>query len=554
MTMNTNHELPSMISDNHETRARSGSFRGRVWTRLAQLGAAFGVASMALGCADADSVDAVDSADESVAETVDSLFARGDSWPVSSDGVTYVPVCWTFSGNDTDKNYVRSAVTGAWEAYSSIKFTGWGICDYSSSQVIRIHLKDEANFLGSTSYYAYSSGNAVMSSGFDIYLNLTYDYYNPNTGLNCDIFGGACDHCHTYKSYCTGITALHEFGHAIGFFHEQQRADNTGGQYCDEWQSGEAKGPSNGVNLTSSYDTDSIMNYCGEWSRSTPHVSQGDAYGIEVRYGTKPNKLTNQVLIYKDQNFTSEVQALYPGDYDMSSLTIGNDALSSLRIPSGWTVTLYTNSGFSGTSTTLTSDEAKLQDISWEDKASSIRVTGPSNSYPIIYKDGSYSGSSQTLRPGVYNASDLTIGNDAVSSISVPSGWTVTLYESSNFGGSSITRTSSASAMSSLSFNDKTSSIKVVGPTGWNPVVIYKDASYTGEAQALWPGRYEASDLTIGNDELTSLSVPTGWTVYALKGSPSYDDMRTYTSSQSSISGDSFNDVTSAIVVEGPTQ
>ncbi len=47
--------------------------------------------------------------------------------------------------------------------------------------------------------------------------------------------------------------------------------------------------------------------------------------------------------------------------------------------------------------------------------------------------------------------------------------------------------------------------------------------------------------------------IPSGWTVYLLKDSPSYGGMKEYTSSQSSLSGDGFNDVTSAIVVEGPT-
>ncbi len=347
------------------------------------------------------------------------------------------------------------------------------------------------------------------------------------------------------------MTALHEFGHGVGMYHEQQRPDNTDGAYCDEWQSGETKAPSGGVVLTSSYDTDSIMNYCSEWDRNSPHLSQGDGEGTATRYGAKPNKLTNQVILYADTVYTGASQALYPGSYDVSSLKVGNDALSSLRIPSGWSVTLYKNSGFSGTSLTLTSDTVSLEDLSFNDAASSITVTGPSASFPVIYKDGNYAGSSQTLRPGVYSASDLTIGNDALSSVSVPSGWSVTLYTDNNFGGSSVTYTSSSSL---VSINDKTSSIKVSGPSAyWTPVVIYKDANYTGSAQALWPGRYEADDLSIGNDDLSSLTIPSGWTVYLLKDSPSYGGMKEYSSSQSSLSGDGFNDVTSAIVVEGPT-
>jgi hypothetical protein len=83
-----------------------------------------------------------------------------------------------------------------------------------------------------------------------------------------------------------------------------------------------------------------------------------------------------------------------------------------------------------------------------------------------------------------------------------------------------------------------------------NPVVIYKDSSYVGEGQALWPGRYEDDDLSIGNDALSSLSIPTGWTVLVMEHSPFWGNLKEYTSSQASLSG--FNDVGSSIVVLGP--
>ena len=46
--MNTNHALTSMSLDHHVTSSRRGGLRG-LWRRLAQLSAAAGVASMALG-------------------------------------------------------------------------------------------------------------------------------------------------------------------------------------------------------------------------------------------------------------------------------------------------------------------------------------------------------------------------------------------------------------------------------------------------------------------------------------------------------------------------
>lgn len=304
-----------------------------------------------------------------------------------------------------------------------------------------------------------------------------------------------------------------------------------------------------------------ISDICA-WQQATVLGSDGASYVVQRQFSnlddncvwwSEPNKLTSQVLIYSESNYVGDVQALYPGSYSTySALTIGNDALSSLRIPSGWTVTLYSDNNFSGSSLTLTSDASSLTAQSFDNTVSSIKVTGPSASFPVIYKDGSYSGSSQTLRPGVYNTSgDLTIGNDAVSSVSVPSGWSVTLYKDHYYSGSSVTYTSSASSLGS--FNDDTTSIKVTGPSAYQtPVVIYKDANYTGQGQALWPGHYASSNLTIGDDALSSLTIPSGWTVYLLNTSP-YGTMKVYTSNQSSLTNDGFNDVTSEIVVVGPS-
>jgi hypothetical protein len=87
--------------------------------------------------------------------------------------------------------------------------------------------------------------------------------------------------------------------------------------------------------------------------------------------------------------------------------------------------------------------------------------------YANYYYDGA---ASQTLAPGNYTTAQLAakgVPNDWASSVSIPAGWTVILYASDNFSGTSWTRTSSTPNFTSLSpsgANDQMSSCKITAP------------------------------------------------------------------------------------------
>jgi hypothetical protein len=79
------------------------------------------------------------------------------------------------------------------------------------------------------------------------------------------------------------------------------------------------------------------------------------------------------VKVYGDANYGGAAQELSRGQYDMGQLTVGNDAISSLQVPPGWTVTLYENAGYQGRSKTFTSDTPYVGN-DFNDLASSITV------------------------------------------------------------------------------------------------------------------------------------------------------------------------------------
>ena len=81
-----------------------------------------------------------------------------------------------------------------------------------------------------------------------------------------------------------------------------------------------------------------------------------------------------------------------------------------------------------------------------------------------VYHDYGFQGRLVELVTGPYDAaklSDVGILNDVLSSITIPEGLKVTIYEDESFGGSSKTFSSSVNCLKRIGFNDKTSSIIV---------------------------------------------------------------------------------------------
>jgi len=59
----------------------------------------------------------------------------------------------------------------------------------------------------------------------------------------------------------------------------------------------------------------------------------------------------------------------------MGRLGIGNDVINSVKVPRGWTVTLYQHAGFLGARKVLVRDTSSLSDF--DDVISSIVVSAP---------------------------------------------------------------------------------------------------------------------------------------------------------------------------------
>jgi hypothetical protein len=110
----------------------------------------------------------------------------------------------------------------------------------------------------------------------------------------------------------------------------------------------------------------------------------------------------------------------------------------------------------------------------------------------VVYEDIDYGGRSQVLDGGRYDIGRLSFGNDRISSVKVPPGWKVTLYQDAGFRGA--TRVLTADTPALADFNDHPSSIVVE-----RMAVVYEDIDYGGRSQVNDGGRYDIGRLSFGN-------------------------------------------------------
>jgi hypothetical protein len=87
---------------------------------------------------------------------------------------------------------------------------------------------------------------------------------------------------------------------------------------------------------------------------------------------------TPLATFYKDCNYAGTAVGLAVGNYTLAQMKakgILDDDISSLKVQSGYKVTLYWDDNFGGTSLVKTADDACLVDDGWNDKVTSLSVT-----------------------------------------------------------------------------------------------------------------------------------------------------------------------------------
>ncbi len=255
------------------------------------------------------------------------------------------------------------------------------------------------------------------------------------------------------------------------------------------------------------------------WLRN-PGGNTGDGYGNNL----PPQG--NNVIFYKDIRYSGMAREVSAGNFGTGGLGFLTDNISSIYIPSGQSVRVTDKSGRTQIFTTSISN---LVQYGWDNRIYAGSVEGnyngggggsnipPQGDRVIFYGDMKYSGMARDFALGSFNAASLGFLMQNITSIYIPPGQIVKVYDNRN---STRTFTASVADLAQYGWNDKIITGIITGGSGagnlppqGSQVIFYRDIKYSGMAKELNAASFNSSTLGFLSEQTSSVYIPFGTTL-----------------------------------------
>jgi hypothetical protein len=210
---------------------------------------------------------------------------QGLMWTVWQSAPVPLVVCWEnpdaanplpgeldqTSGTQR-REYVRLALKRTWEREARIIFTGWQTCQNESNPA-------------TPPYDLGPRRPGTADENLKVYITYGGGGQNPGHGSWGDYMqSGIRLDLHCGSQACIEYLAIHEFGHALGFYHEEERGDwptNIAGCPKQTWPPTDPWWPVPTELRWGAPDRDSVMAYC---SGGPNALSPGDVAAVQRAY------------------------------------------------------------------------------------------------------------------------------------------------------------------------------------------------------------------------------------------------------------------------------
>lgn len=350
---------------------------------------------------------------------------------------------------------------------------------------MRVTVYEHDDFKGRSA--TYTSNVACLTDGFNdnvsslVVENLNYNYNNNNNWGNNNYYGSDYvtfyNDCYS-KGYSQSLRPGTYYANQLGILKLNVSSFQISGNlrvkmyFTSDNASGYATNFDESQSCLSSSYNDRVRSIVIE-------RRQDNNYYPNYNNNNYNSNNTNYATVYADCNYGGNSLRLEPGYYQGDKLGLLRYNISSIELPSNLRAKVYvSNEYLNGTSYTITESSSCLSST-MNNRIGSLVIEerygyGNNNNYNnnnnyynqnqvvVIYSDNNYKGLSASLLPGTYaTMEEAGFIDNNLSSLQVPTGFRVVLYEYENFKGKSYTVTQSKTGFSFSNWNDKTSSIAV---------------------------------------------------------------------------------------------